>query len=546
MAQDIFNRATPARDEIQMRGAGAVSNMARVNPILFRRSVVEKIRRTARFEEFISPFQTGERVDLWDLKLRPLVTLALMLPNDTLRKLRLVSHATSAAMALFMPRLFGEIHMYHEIDSSEPIKSLEALESVGAYCRELVITLSPATDYAVEEPSSGLPGASRGALDVFEDQKDFPGSKAHTTDPQLRPRYTEPTSKATTSQWVSQKPNSLSLYRNKDVASHIHPALRNASPSENSSASPEALEEPSLWTYIFRRMPNFIALTIAITVEDMSWHPLGPIEKGLVSLRNALEKSCGDRSLQTINRLHTLRLAPITAMSILPLRWAGLAALSTSGYSEWWTSFFWSSLTVLEIQIASPYSTFSTSESRMFGKILHDYLSSFTDTLKVLRFVWLGGVGPNPMLLDLEAQLRPGKPGRRSLKDFSAPAIVWKELKEVWLGGVPVGPFTGATMISRAEKLKQIMLLHENHWMDLEPGQVWDLEDPKGWYDVFGECGELGVNEAAALVEIEKYREAVWDESGQHRDADVDDGIEGKGRSGRETEDWETGAVDEP
>lgn len=542
MVRDIFNRANPTQHEIQGRGAAAVTNMAKLHPELFRKSIVERICRRSRFEELLAPFQADEKLTLWDPKLRPLITLASMLPKPALRSLRLVSQTTKKAMTLLMPKIFEEIHIWHDVNSDQLGKSIDALQNVGSYCRELTITLGSTAQSAHGESAKSLPTAPTDSIASSENLENSTRTEIQSPRLHLHTADVDPVSQVNASHWTQHEPRSLLLHRNSDVTSRIHPAFRGDLQSEQSPISPELFGEVSSWTYLFRFMPNFITLTIALPDGDTSWHALGPVERTLVSLRNALEKSCGDRSLQTINRLHTLRLAPTSAISIIPMRWAGLAALSTTGYSEWWTSILWSTLRVLEIQVHSPYRAFSACESRMFGKILHDYLFSFSNTLRVLRFVWLGGVGPNPMLLDLEAQLRPEKPGHRSFTDFSAPAIVWRELKEVWFGGIPVGPFTAAVMASRAETLERIVVLHEKHWLDLEPGQIWDLEDPNGWYDVFGECDGVGANEAAALAEIEKYGKSGHEECVRTEVAKDDEGEEGG--SGSETEDWETGVGD--
>ena len=527
-----MDRALSTQNEIQTMGAAALANMAKKHPTLFRQSMVQSTYRRSRFEAILDPLGNGEKTNLGDPLLRPLILLTTMLPNDALRNVRLVSRTANQAVFFLLPRLFEEIYVTNSGSSNQLKKHVDALQQVGPYCQELLISLSSGTDLEIEEPNLMLPEPLTEFMATSRDTKSYnisAGKKTRSPDLELEKTYSEPVHKATTSQRIEHKISSLSLDRDEGTASHIHPALRETPEIGASSRSWEALEKPSLWLYLFRLIPNLSILNIAITNRDTSWHALTSVEWTLVKIRNALEKSYIEQSHYTHSRLHSVRLAPSTAMSILPMRWASLTALSTSSYSEWWTSLLWSSLAVLEIQIHNPYSDLSSSESRMFGKILHDYLFSFRDTLQILRFAWLGGIGPNPLLLDLEAQLRPERPGRRSRKGFSAPGIVWESLREVWLGAILVGPFAAAIMASRAEKLGGSMVLHGKHWAHLESGQAFDFEESDGWQNILDESDEVPVSEAEALDEIEQFRQAVQRKVRGDVDAEVHGAVEGKG-----------------
>ncbi|KAI9688813.1 MAG: hypothetical protein M1822_001170 [Bathelium mastoideum] len=546
MARDIFNRADPTRNEIQARGAAAARRMAQQHPSLFRRTVIDMIRPRSRLEKLIHPFRDDENMDMRDPRLRPLIVLAVLLPRETLRDLRLVSKTTYAAVDFMLPRLFRTIHILREVDSDPIVKHMDGLLRIGNYCRELVVSLSPrasvkSNELKIVPQRTSIESAARSSGEMSQ----HPSSSSLARSPtlQFRRRIPAPVDEAVASRRVSQKASLQSLGRIKDAAEPtVHPALRDVSPSDGPLISSEPTQHSFSWTQLFRSLPNLHTLTITICKGDTGWHALTFVERILVDVRTALEKSCGDPSHHTISRLHTLRLAPTTPMSIVPMRWAGLAAMSNSGCSEWWTSFLWTSLTVLELQMLHPHPYFTKSQTRMFRKILHDYLSSFKDTLKSLRFAWLGQVGPNPLLLDLEAQLDPDKPGARSHKNFSQPAIVWEELREVWLGAVPVGPFTATVMASRAEKLERIMTLPEAFWMDLEPGQVWDLQDPTCWRNVLGEYEEVPLSEAAALDEIEKYGQVIEDDSEPYRSTSSSDDGEAESENADETEDHGTRA----
>ncbi|KAL8931580.1 MAG: hypothetical protein Q9211_006862, partial [Gyalolechia sp. 1 TL-2023] len=87
---------------------------------------------------------------------------------------------------------------------------------------------------------------------------------------------------------------------------------------------------------------------------------------------------------------------------------------------------------------------------------LHDYFTQFSlqDTLSTLRFDWVGdnGKGPNPLLLDEEVAKDEGG------KWFSAPGLIWKGLKEVWLGGVKLSGPDLRILKERMEGMKKLMV----------------------------------------------------------------------------------------
>ncbi|KAL9095427.1 MAG: hypothetical protein Q9165_002298 [Trypethelium subeluteriae] len=524
------------------------------------------------FEEFIDLLQVGGKANPGDTRLFPLVTLAIMLPKASLLNLRLVSKATNRAFAFMIPRLFEEIRLNYDASSKQFLKHLDALRNVGNNCQELVISLSQNTDYGVEEANVPLHKALTGTSTLSlgtKSQRDSDESESPRSDLRLPKTNTGSTSRATVSQWMRRKAGFQSLKRQKDAALPIHPTLRDISQSPRPSSSFETLEPHTHWLRLFRLLPNIATLTLAFPTSEPTWHPLGPLEKTLLLIREALETQSAEFGIHSTPHLHTLRLAPTTPTAILPLRWAGLALLHSSSSSHPFSlepcpGLPWTSLTTLELQIRNPYarSDFTASQARAFSKILHDYLASFAATLRVLKFAWLDGavdgdrdrsdgsngfsgsgssssgigggggsdgdgagvgagiitVGSNPLVLDLEAQIRAERPGYRNRRDFSAPAIVWSQLSEVWLGAVAVGPFTAAVMASRAPKLGRIMVLHETHWRGPGPGQIWDLDDESGWYDVREEFEEVPFSEAEALDELEKYGEVVvggWEEE-QH------------------------------
>ena len=95
-------------------------------------------------------------------------------------------------------------------------------------------------------------------------------------------------------------------------------------------------------------------------------------------------------------------------------------------------------------------------EERAGIKVLHDWLKSFgLNTMEKIKIEWTKTTASqcNPLLLD-EFAARDGKG-----KWFSAPPIRWKNgCKEVWLGGVLVGPDDLEAMEERIQGLEKVMV----------------------------------------------------------------------------------------
>lgn len=95
-------------------------------------------------------------------------------------------------------------------------------------------------------------------------------------------------------------------------------------------------------------------------------------------------------------------------------------------------------------------------EERAGIKILHDWLKSFEwNTMEKVKIEWVGTSGSrrNPLLLDEFA----AKEGKGNW--FSAPPIRWRHgCKEVWLGGVVVGPQDLEAMKDRLDGLEKVLV----------------------------------------------------------------------------------------
>lgn len=167
----------------------------------------------------------------------------------------------------------------------------------------------------------------------------------------------------------------------------------------------------SLWMSVFEFLVGLLTLTISAPGEP-DWHTFGSGEAQLESIRVALETKL-PFGIQNIT------LSPTNAMGLVHFRWRGAAFKSTS----WMSEAFWSRLTHLNLDLLNPLPHYHKSNRKDFIKTLHDFIGSFNRSLRVLRFSWIGVAGPNPLLLDI----------RYGGGNFSAPAIVWTALEEVYL-----------------------------------------------------------------------------------------------------------------
>ncbi|KAI9805233.1 MAG: hypothetical protein M1833_005686 [Piccolia ochrophora] len=155
------------------------------------------------------------------------------------------------------------------------------------------------------------------------------------------------------------------------------------------------------------------------TVSSPSFHTL-------LSLRLALESRPSFHS-----SLSRLRLEPIPLTYLPALRFAGGAAYTRA---DWMTGRVWSTLRILVIHLTPPQRPLPgghSEDAKVGGKVLHDYLSSFSETLEELSVHWIGSCGANVLFLEEST----GWDGGR---DFSAPQLTWRRLKRLLLGGMGI------------------------------------------------------------------------------------------------------------
>ena len=159
----------------------------------------------------------------------------------------------------------------------------------------------------------------------------------------------------------------------------------------------------------------------------------------LSCLRQALEST-------SLPLLTNLTISGLTLNGIAALRWGVLTSFGSSNSTS---RQLWQRLKYLDINFV-PWFGKATEKRKDYLKtddspeayedwrtgirLLHDWLNSFacTGRLETLNFRWQGGVGPNPLLLDLIAETV--CKGRW----FTGPGINWQGLEEIQLMGVRV------------------------------------------------------------------------------------------------------------
>ncbi|KXL44317.1 hypothetical protein M433DRAFT_109288 [Acidomyces richmondensis BFW] len=239
-------------------------------------------------------------------------------------------------------------------------------------------------------------------------------------------------------------------------------------PNLSQHGQEETMEQ---WIHIFQHCRQLKTLTFRI-LGDTAWSGFSSVEKAIVAVRCALD-SLGEHDLP---HLKTLRIAPATAMSILHLRWDGVAAfgkLRTRRAIK--PIHLWQSLETLDLQLHSPFTPaiqMSEHQHIIFLKSLDSYLRSFAPTIQRLHFRWLGGDGPAPLTLHFEEPLR------------NRPAIIWANLVELRLGGTTQLYHSVCAAKHLAPKLDHISVLLNGtkHMLNNEEGA--EMDDAAEGHDV--------------------------------------------------------------
>lgn len=362
------------------------------------------------------------------------------LDGFSLRKLRLVSRILHRLLERYPDRMFKRLFISAPLSDHIDIDSLKA---VAPSCRTLTVRLGYDETHSPQE--------LRGTL-----QKQRPTVNSRSLSEQntsgrgwwrTAKKALGPSNRDSTPSSVTTSIDRVS-YFTRSTTSLDHPES-----SESSEASSR-----NIWTELLSHCKELENIEI-LTNGEPAWPGRTSIELELVHLRVALESV-------DLPKIRRVSLTPIHAMGIVHLRWSGFAAFGDVSINP---SIIWSNLHTLDLQLKNPLLAerqLSEPQQLMFMKIFHDYLRSFGDTLKCLRFVWLDGEGPSPITLDLEPELE----GRRK-------AITWTALEEVWLGNVLMPHRTVRLLPERVARtnvrLKTLRSTHRHSRAMFEDDKAW-------------------------------------------------------------------------
>ncbi|KAL8672098.1 MAG: hypothetical protein Q9168_003430 [Polycauliona sp. 1 TL-2023] len=236
---------------------------------------------------------------------------------------------------------------------------------------------------------------------------------------------------------------------------------------------------PSPARQIFKILHSTKSLRVEAPVTD-AFYPL-------LSLRMALEQA----SIKSLTELHFQNL---TLPGLLGLRWGTFDSFVDAA---WMGKTFWRGITCLRVAMRSDWLKWAHTDLhrepnvekrermrrerdiyRQGIQILHDWFFQFSliKNMERMLFEWSGGIGPNPFMLEEEVAEEKGG------EWFSAPALEWNGVQEVWLGGIQVNTNDVTTIKLRFEGLEKLMV-----WEELAEsiifGTVRSMEG-RDWLDI--------------------------------------------------------------
>ena len=327
------------------------------------------------------------------------------LSKTDLLNFRLASrHAAQIVHRAAAPRMFATLFARFDSEDARHRPSISALRGIGAYCQNMIIRLAPITSTRLDED---------GTLD------DVNRSPASTLDA------------------PAERDGNSSLSSARILYS---------------AALPWETARPSYWEGIFDLVPHVTKLTISCPGLP-PWSGYLAVEQSLVAIRQALESS------SSLEALRCFRLDPIHALGLLHCRWSGLAAY---GNAAWTAGARWRKIKELDISLANPAGLLTKDHQKIFVKVLHDYLASFSHTIEGLSLRWIGRVGPNPLHLEETTitTTTATRPGREHLtSSFSAVGLRWRRLKRLRLRHCRCDVRTIRTLfVDRAPSLTQCVV----------------------------------------------------------------------------------------
>ena len=314
------------------------------------------------------------------------------LDDSSLRRMRLVSRVLHNIVSGYPNRIFQHLCISAPWSDRTEMSSLNA---VAPFCRTLTVKIGYEKAHIESRP--------RRLLQKLRPNSGPESVKEHIVSARGRWRMVR-TALAVPSRKSSPASTDMSSDR-------ISPTTLSASSELSGTSSRQ------VWIAFLSRCEQLQNILIS-TNGKSGWPGKTHVEEALLDLRVALETAY-------LPHVRSVRLMPVHAMGVVHLRWSGFGAFGALAVKPFNV---WSNLHTLDVQLENPFlakQRLSDSQQVMFKKILYDYLLSFAETLKCLRFVWLDEDGPSPMTLDLE----PGLEGCRQ-------AILWTSLEEVYLGNI--------------------------------------------------------------------------------------------------------------
>lgn len=368
------------------------------------------------------------------------------LDDCSLRKLRLVSRVLHNIISRHPNRIFEQIYVSSPWSNHTGMSSLTA---VAPFCRTLTVKVGREKALTESRP--------RNLLQRLRPKSDPESIKEDNISAPERWRRVR-TALAISSRKSSPTSTTPSVDRTSATA------LSNTSSKQPASSRLSETPARHAWTAFLSKCGQLQCIVIS-TNGKPGWPGKTHVEDDLTDLRVALEAVY-------LPHVRRVSLTPVHAMGIIHLRWSGFGAFGALAVKPFNV---WSHLHTLDVQLENPFSAkqrLSESQQVMFNEILYDYLLSFAETLKCLRFIWLNEDGPSPMTLELEH----GLAGCRQ-------AIVWTALEEVYLGNIALPHRTIRLLPERVVRAGvQLKTLRSTH---RHSRGAWD--DDNAWVKVLSD-----------------------------------------------------------
>ena len=364
------------------------------------------------------------------------------LDDHSLRRMRLVSRVLHNLISRYPNRMFEQLYVSAPWFDHADMASLNA---VAPFCRTLTVKIG------YEKPHTE--SRSRKLLQRLRPNSDPESMREHNIS--ARERWLMVRAALAISSRKSS-PSCAAPPVDRDPATT--PSTTSTYSKQRASSRCSGTSARHVWISFLSRCEQLQSIVIS-TNGKPGWPGKTHVEDDLTDLRVALEAV-------DLPHVRRVRITPVHAMGIIHLRWSGFGAFGALAIKP---CNVWSNLHTLDVQLENPFlakQRLSESQRVMFTKILYDYLLSFAETLKCLRFVWLDEDGPSPMTLELE----PGLEGFRQ-------AIVWTALEEVYLGNIALPHRTIRLLPERVARagvqLKTLRSTHRHSRIGWDDDNAW-------------------------------------------------------------------------